>query len=80
MHRCWTALESPEVVIYSSNDYQFMVGTNTLGAKETLTEISDNERICFLQTGVVGHRIEPYLPDTQLGGNPPQFTSVSLVA
>jgi hypothetical protein len=74
------ALEPPEVVIYGSNDYQFMISTNTLGAQETLTEISDNERICLLQTSIVGHRIVPDLPDTQLGGNSSQFTSVSLAA
>jgi hypothetical protein len=71
--------ESPEIVIDSANHNQFMVGTNTLAAKDTLTEVPDNERICLLQAGIMGHGIKPYLAYTQSGGNLSQLASVSLV-
>jgi hypothetical protein len=71
--------ESPEIVIDSANHDQFMVGTNTLAAKDALTEVPDNERICLLQAGIMGHGIKPYLAYTQSGGNLSQLASVSLV-
>jgi len=71
--------ESPEIVIDGANDNQFMVGTNTLAAKDTLAEVPDNERICLLQTSIMGHGIELYPAYTQFGGNLSQLASVSLV-
>jgi hypothetical protein len=78
MHCGWTGFKPPEIIINGANHDQLMVGTNTLAAKNTLTEVPDNKRIRLLQTGIMGHRIKPYLADTQFGGNLPQLASVSL--
>ena len=46
--------KTPVVVIYGANDNQFMVGPDALTAKNALTEIPYNKRICLLETGVMG--------------------------
>jgi hypothetical protein len=57
-----------------------MIGSNTLSAKNTFAQIPDNEGVCFLQTGIMGHGIEVYPADTQFSGNVPQLASVSPAA
>jgi len=80
MHCRRKGFKPPEIVIDGANHNEFMVGTNTLAAKDTLAEVPDNERICLFQAGIMGHGIKPYLPNTQFGGNLPQLASVSLAA
>jgi hypothetical protein len=78
MHCGWPGFKSPEIIIDGSHDDQIMVGANTLAANDTLTEVPDNERICLLQTGIMGHRIKPYLAYPKFSGDLPQMASVSL--
>ena len=80
MYCRWPRFESSEVVIDGANYHEFMVSTNTLTAKDTLTQVPDDKRVCFLHAGIVRHWIEPYLADTQIGSNLPQLASVSLAA
>jgi hypothetical protein len=80
MHRRRPGFESPEVVIDGANHHEFMVSTNTLAAKDTLAQVSYDERVCFLKPRVMGHRVEPYLAYTQFGSDLPQLASVSLAA
>jgi hypothetical protein len=70
--------KSPEIVIDGPNYDQFMVSTNTLAAKDTLTEVPDNKGICLLKTGIMRHGIKPYLAHAKFGGYLPQPASVSL--
>jgi hypothetical protein len=68
------------IVINGANHDQFMIGSNTLTAKNTFTQVSNDEWICLLQTGIMGHGIKVYLADSQLSSNLPQLASISLAA
>jgi hypothetical protein len=52
-----TGFKSPKIEIDGSYNDQFMVGPDTLAAKDALAKVSDNKGICLLQTGVMRHRI-----------------------
>ena len=80
MDCAWAGLKSPEIVINGSNNDQFMVRANTLSAKDTLTEIPYDKRICLLKISIVRHGIKPYFSHTKIGCNLPQLASVSLIA
>jgi hypothetical protein len=78
MHCGWTGLKPPEVVVDGSDDDEFMVGANTLTTEDTLTEVPDNERICLLEAGVMGHGIKPCLANAKFSSDLPQLASVAL--
>jgi hypothetical protein len=71
VHGRGSGFKPPETVIDGPNHNQFMVCPDTLAAKDTLTEVSDNERISCLQPGIMRHWIKFYLANTQFSGNLP---------
>jgi hypothetical protein len=56
----WAGFKTPEIIINGANHNQLMVDPDALATKDTLVEVPDNERICFLQTGIVGRGIKVY--------------------
>jgi hypothetical protein len=57
-----------------------MVGPDALPAEDALGEIPDDERVGFLKSCVIRHRIKTGGADPQFGCYEPKLTSISLVA
>jgi hypothetical protein len=80
MGRGGTGSKAAQVVIYGAHYDEFLIRPNASAAKDTLAQVPDDKRIGLFKISIIGHGIKPCDPNTQIRGDLPQFTFVSLAA